>query len=155
MKQQCTYCPLMAESGFIDENNESKWYCYEHLKYDRTTDKPQIILRPRTGTSVAAIGIKHDPRGFEDENKEYMRYLLNEFKDKGRIMIDAFSAVSKKNGKSYYLHSKEVTLKRGHVQRIYYFAGEIDEEFVLKQLPQGYEVMENTRTGLPMLKKIV
>jgi len=64
----------------------------------------------------------------------------------------AYSVVSKKSGKTYYLHSKEVTLKGGRKQRIYYFAGQA-KEGALDALPAGYEVMENARTGLPMLKK--
>lgn len=64
----------------------------------------------------------------------------------------AFSVKSKKSGKMYYLHTKEVTLGKGRKQRIYYFAGEEGKES-LDKLPAGYEVTENERTGLPMLRK--
>lgn len=64
----------------------------------------------------------------------------------------AYSVKSKKSGKTYYLHSKEVKLVGGRKQRIYYFAGDIGKE-ALNALPEGYEVMENNRTGLPMLRK--
>lgn len=64
----------------------------------------------------------------------------------------AYSVKSKKSGKTYYLHSKEVKLAGGRLQRIYYFAGEAKENS-LDALPAGYEVMENKRTGLPMLRK--
>ena len=64
----------------------------------------------------------------------------------------AYSVKSKKSGKMYYLHSKEVKLAGGRLQRIYYFAGDIREN-ALDALPAGYEVMENKRTGLPMLRK--
>lgn len=63
----------------------------------------------------------------------------------------AYSAKSKKTGETYYLHSKEVTLRGGRKQTIYYFAR--DERANACELPSGYEVMENSRTGLPMLKK--
>ena len=63
----------------------------------------------------------------------------------------AYSAKSKKTGETYYLHSKEVTLRGGRKQTIYYFAR--DERPNACDLPDGYEVMENSRTGLPMLKK--
>lgn len=63
----------------------------------------------------------------------------------------AFSAQSKKTGETYYLHSKEVTLRGGRKQVIYYFAREAKSNAC--DLPNGYEVMENSRTGLPMLKK--
>lgn len=64
----------------------------------------------------------------------------------------AYSVKSKKSGKTYYLHTKEVKLKGGRKQRIYFFAGEVGKES-LNELPEGYEVMENKRTGLPMLRK--
>ncbi len=64
----------------------------------------------------------------------------------------AFSVKSKKSGKTYFLHTKEVTLGKGRQQRIYYFAGEAGDN-TLDKLPTGYEVTENERTGLPMLRK--
>ena len=64
----------------------------------------------------------------------------------------AYSVKSKKSGKMYYLHSKEVKLAGGRKQRIYFFAGDIRPE-ALDALPDGYEVIENKRTGLPMLRK--
>lgn len=64
----------------------------------------------------------------------------------------AYSVKSKKSGKMYYLHSKEVKLAGNRKQRIYYFAGEV-KGGAINDLPAGYEVMENKRTGLPMLRK--
>lgn len=64
----------------------------------------------------------------------------------------AYGVKSKKSGKMYYLHSKEVQLAGGRKQVIYYFAGEATKGS-LDALPAGYEVIENARTGLPMLKK--
>lgn len=64
----------------------------------------------------------------------------------------AYSVKSKKSGKMYYLHTKEVQLTAGRKQRIYYFAGEVGKD-AIDALPAGYEVMENERTGLPMLRK--
>ena len=58
----------------------------------------------------------------------------------------------KKSGKTYYLHTKEVTLKGGRLQRLYYFAGAAGPD-AIDALPDGYEVAENSRTGLPILKK--
>lgn len=52
----------------------------------------------------------------------------------------------------YYLHTKEVELAGGRKQKIFYFAGEAGSNS-LNALPAGYEVMENARTGLPMLRK--
>ena len=64
----------------------------------------------------------------------------------------AYSVKSKKSGKTYYLHTKEVKLAGGRLQKIYYFAGQAESNS-LDALPAGYEVMENERTGLPMLRK--
>ena len=64
----------------------------------------------------------------------------------------AFSAISKKTGKPFYLHSKEVILKGGRKQRIYFFSGSIKEGAV-DALPSGYAIGENSKTGLPILKK--
>ena len=64
----------------------------------------------------------------------------------------AFSVKSKKSGKMYFLHSKDVELAGGRKQTIYYFAGEAGPN-ALNALPAGYEVMENEKTGLPMLRK--
>ncbi len=63
-----------------------------------------------------------------------------------------YSTVSKKSGKTYYLHSKVVTLKGGQRQTIYYFAGDAKSN-AIDALPSGYIVVENERTGLPLLKK--
>lgn len=70
-------------------------------------------------------------------------------------MTDAATAYSYTNakGQTYYLHTKEVTLKNGRVQRIYYFARDI-RDGALDAVPEGYEVMETKRTNMPVLKRI-
>lgn len=55
-------------------------------------------------------------------------------------------------GQAYILHRQEVTLKGGRQQTIYYFAKEA-KPTAIDELPDGYMVIENTRTGLPILKK--
>ena len=62
----------------------------------------------------------------------------------------AFSHTNSK-GQTYYLHSKDVTLKGGRQQTIYYFGKEI-KEGALDAVPAGKTIIENSRTGLPMLK---
>lgn len=64
----------------------------------------------------------------------------------------AYSVQSQKTGETYYLHSREVTLRGGRLQRIFFFARQV-KDGALDALPDGYMVMENARTGLPMLKK--
>ncbi len=65
----------------------------------------------------------------------------------------SFSTVSKKSGKTYYLHARKQELKGGKFVTLYYFAGEV-KDGALDALPEGYEIQENERTGLPLLKKI-
>ncbi len=65
----------------------------------------------------------------------------------------AYSVKSKKSGKTYYLHTKEVVLKNGRKQRIFYFSGKATGPSALDQLPAGYQVIESSLTGLPLLKK--
>jgi hypothetical protein len=56
-------------------------------------------------------------------------------------------------GQTYYLHAKEVTLRNGRKQRIFYFAREAKGTEALDSVPSGYKVGENQRTGLPFLSK--
>ncbi len=63
----------------------------------------------------------------------------------------AYSVTSKKSNKTYYLHCRETVLNGGKVRRLFFFSGEI-KEGALDALPEGYEVFENERSGLPMLR---
>ena len=65
----------------------------------------------------------------------------------------AFKVTSKKSGKDYFLHERKQTLKGGQQVTLYYFAGAAGEA-AIDALPAGYEVSENSNTGLPLLKKI-
>jgi hypothetical protein len=60
----------------------------------------------------------------------------------------AFSYTNKK-GQTYYLHTRDVTLKNGRVQTIYFFARDI-RDGSLSEVPAGYMVVETTRTGMPV-----
>ena len=64
----------------------------------------------------------------------------------------AYSVISKKSGKTYHLHERRQKLKGGQEVTLYYFAGQPGEG-AIDNLPVGYEVSENTKTGLPLLKK--
>ena len=63
----------------------------------------------------------------------------------------AYSYTNSK-GQTYYLHMKDVTLKNGHQQTIYFFARDV-RDGALDSVPGGYEVVETERTGMPVLKK--
>ncbi len=57
-----------------------------------------------------------------------------------------------KKGVKYYLHFRDVNLKGGRRQRIYYFARDI-RPGALDAVPEAYKVVETPRTGMPILKK--
>lgn len=61
-------------------------------------------------------------------------------------------AYTNSKGQTYYLHMKDVTLKNGRQQTIYFFARDI-REGALDAVPAGYTVIETERTGMPVLKK--
>jgi len=56
-------------------------------------------------------------------------------------------------GQTYILHYKDVTLKNGRQQRIYYFARD-ERDGALDEVPEGMEVVETKRTGMPVLRKV-
>ncbi|HEU5187550.1 MAG TPA: hypothetical protein VFT87_03535 [Candidatus Saccharimonadales bacterium] len=56
-------------------------------------------------------------------------------------------------GVDYYLHTKNVTLRGGKVQPIFYFAKDERPADALAELPEGYEVIENPRNSFVILKK--
>jgi len=64
----------------------------------------------------------------------------------------AYSHTNSK-GKTYYLHSREVNLRGGKAVRIFWFAKEVNQERALDKVPDGYEVIESQKTGLPLLRK--
>ncbi len=55
-------------------------------------------------------------------------------------------------GVSYFLHSKDVNLKGGRMQKIFFFARDV-RPGALNDVPAGYKVIETAKTGMPILKK--
>lgn len=55
-------------------------------------------------------------------------------------------------GVTYYLNSKEVTLRGGKLQTIYYFSKD-ERADTGTDLPSGYEVNENPRNGFLTIKR--
>ncbi len=55
-------------------------------------------------------------------------------------------------GVKYYLHFKDVNLKGGRIQRIYFFARDI-RDVSLDEFQDAFKVIETERTGMPILKK--
>ncbi len=66
--------------------------------------------------------------------------------------MNAYSYNNSK-GQTYYLHQREVTLKNGRVQTIYFFARDI-RDGAISEVPAGYEAVETERTGMPVLRKV-
>ena len=61
----------------------------------------------------------------------------------------AHSVKSKKNGTEYFLHGRDAANGK---TKLYFFAKEV-KPGAMDSLPEGYEVAENSVTGLPILKK--
>jgi len=55
--------------------------------------------------------------------------------------------------KGWTLYTREVELKGGRIQRIYFFSKGTPKSGKPCDKPDGYTVGENKRTGLPYLKK--
>ena len=69
--------------------------------------------------------------------------------------IMSFSVVSKKSEQKHITSTSRLkSVRGGGITNLYYFGGE-KKEGHLDKLPDGYTVIENERTGLPMLKKKV
>jgi hypothetical protein len=64
----------------------------------------------------------------------------------------AFTQTNAK-GATYYLNSKEVTLRGGKQQTIYYFSKDLRPDTAVEKLPDGMEVNENPRNGFMTIKR--
>lgn len=64
------------------------------------------------------------------------------------------SQLAKQNSKgvTYYLNTKEITLRGGRKQTIYFFSKDIRDTGC--DLPEGYEVVENPRNGFVTLRRV-
>lgn len=56
-------------------------------------------------------------------------------------------------GVTYTLHAKDVTLRGGRLQRIYFFAREEKPGESIDAIPAGMVVVENPRNGFLALKR--
>lgn len=68
----------------------------------------------------------------------------------GELIMAAYSHTNSK-GVTYYLNSKNVTLRGGKQQMIYYFSKDQRPEGT--DLPSGFEVNENPRNGFLTVKR--
>ena len=79
---------------------------------------------------------------------EYVRGTTND--KRGRPYTMVYTHTNSK-GVTYYLNSKEVTLRGGKKQVIYFFSK--DKRAEGTDLPAGYEVNENPRNAFLTLKR--
>lgn len=56
-------------------------------------------------------------------------------------------------GVTYYLNAQITMLRGGREQRIYFFSKDERAATGLDELPADREIIENSRTGLPILKR--
>jgi hypothetical protein len=56
-------------------------------------------------------------------------------------------------GKTYFLHRKQLTSSSGKTRDLFYFAGELKQDFAIDEVPAGKKVVE-MKSGLPVLKNI-
>lgn len=63
----------------------------------------------------------------------------------------AFSYTNSK-GRTYFLHSKDTTLRNGKQQTLYFFASAVKDEGALDEVPAGFSVFE-FKNGVPGLKR--
>jgi len=56
-------------------------------------------------------------------------------------------------GQEYYLNQMDVKLRNGRHQLIYFFSRNIRKTAV-ESIPEGMEVVETLKTGMPVLRKI-
>ncbi len=64
----------------------------------------------------------------------------------------AFSFTNSK-GKTYFLHRKVLTSSTGKTRDLFYFAGKLDADLGVNEVPAGKKVVE-LKSGLPVLKKV-
>lgn len=64
----------------------------------------------------------------------------------------AFTQTNPK-GVTYYLNSKEVVLRGGKKQVIYYFSKDLRPDTAVEALPEGMEVNVNQRNGFMTVKR--
>lgn len=62
-------------------------------------------------------------------------------------------AYTNKKGLTYFLHKKQVTLRGGNRQQIIYFFSKQTGEGAIEDVPGGFHVVENEKTGLPVLRR--
>ncbi len=114
----------------LDQRN---WLAHRYFRY--------------TGAGPGGVG--RSPSSLE-ELSAYFEGLAKEL----AVIVEAFECESP-TGDLYYLHSKRVRLRGAHSDTtILYFASDLRDGYI-QQMPTGRDIIFNSRTGLPLLKKTV
>lgn len=58
-----------------------------------------------------------------------------------------------KKGQRYFLHSTIVKLRGGDRNQTIYFFARSERSNAVDDVPSGFEVVENKKTGLPVLRR--
>ena len=62
-------------------------------------------------------------------------------------------AHTNRKGEKYFLNAKEVRLRNGRAQRIFYFSRDERHDTGLLHVPHGFEVSESQTSAMPVLRK--
>ncbi len=145
----------------VDVNGENQAPLYKHLTTLELAPKGEGAVRwnfekvvlDKTGTPIARFGTKVSPDS--DEFMKVIEEALASESPATAAEVKPYSHASKKLGKTYYLFSKEVTLKNSdNVSTIYFFASDATNEkgTPVAKVPVDREVGE-TKTGMLVLRK--
>lgn len=58
-----------------------------------------------------------------------------------------------RDGRRYYLHRRMLAQSSGRPRHLLYFAPDLRPGEEVARLPAGYDIIENDRTGMPLLKR--
>lgn len=159
-KEILAFCKNEYEVEFdlmskIDVNGDNQCDLYKHLNALDLAPKGKGAVRwnfekyilDRTGKPVGRFGSRVKP-----DSEEFMAVInkaLGPAEPKS-----AYSHVSEKSGKTYFLFSKEVPLKNSDkVQTIYFFSKDPENKKgkPLSEVPEG-KIVSETKTGMLVLK---
>jgi len=169
LRQVLDYMPCSICEEKIPEE-ERKYLCSICARLNRIVSAEKAIPKWRMeGEKIVAVGgmeieeLKPKVKVIKLEEKKREKEVLEIF-EAGAIITEEeieveeelpeWEAVEEpyKYGE-YTLYTKEVTLRGGRKQRIYFFSKKKQENAKPCPLPSGYEVLVNEKTGLPFLKK--
>jgi hypothetical protein len=85
----------------------------------------------------------------ETKNKEKIKKNLNALRSIPLLEVELMAYVHD----GWTLYTRDVKLKGGRIQTIYFFSKRTPKSGKSCELPPGYTVGVNKRTGLPYLKK--